>query len=587
MRSFTGGFPVCRLSIVIDATSPAVRSRRFPARAESGLCPMPGRGAVPAILLLLFTAPAMLGAQTPLDGVPFDQLRELDPWSQSVFGRSFTEAASGETVTELYVLGFSLETEAPVDDVLYLEIRGGALSRLELRTTVPRAESDDLLVLLGDLPERDTDVSFTGPYTITFPPEQRDLSEWLSARSVGIAYLQEGGGARGVIFEFPALRILLNDEVTAIDPRLVYLELWTSEQEEGLELALDTARRFVDERPWVNLQLRQLSREELRVNFRRSPETGQNPTLLWTDSGLVGEFLEAELLQTTEGLVEPEDLVATVIEDGLSWGVPVTAGNPLMLVYDSRRVSQAPRSTDELLQLAGGGAGLALTSTEAFWFAPWVAGYGGSLLAEDGITPTLDSPAVISALELLRRLAADGIIAPDMDYAAMNAAFLDGSAGMAFNGVWAFPDYSGAPRFTGGSLVAAPLPRLSETGLPLASWNTPSMLLMPLLVSGRQYRVAADFIAYATDREQQLRAAREYGLVPARLGLLDGERSVPAELVTQAQAVRFAVPQPSRPEADAVFAAIRDLLPAVIRGDLSPQAGAQQMQRQALELIGN
>ena len=53
---------------------------------------------------------------------------------------------------------------------------------------------------------------------------------------------------------------------------------------------------------------------------------------------------------------------------------------------------------------ADGAYGLVFNQTESFWLVPFLGGFGGSVFADDGVTPTLNTDEMKSALEFLYNL---------------------------------------------------------------------------------------------------------------------------------------------------------------------------------------
>jgi arabinogalactan oligomer/maltooligosaccharide transport system substrate-binding protein len=98
---------------------------------------------------------------------------------------------------------------------------------------------------------------------------------------------------------------------------------------------------------------------------------------------------------------------ATVV-NGQHWGIPLSYGNNLMLLYNKKLVDKAPADTAEMIKLAQdfqaknpGSVGLAFDQTEGFWLVPWLGGFGGKVFSDDGKTPSLNTPEMVKALALV------------------------------------------------------------------------------------------------------------------------------------------------------------------------------------------
>jgi len=74
-----------------------------------------------------------------------------------------------------------------------------------------------------------------------------------------------------------------------------------------------------------------------------------------------------------------DSALAAVVLNGKHWGVPISNGNHLMLIYNKNLIATAPANTDELmtkgLELTTGEQyGLVYNQTEPFWQRPgWAA----------------------------------------------------------------------------------------------------------------------------------------------------------------------------------------------------------------------
>ena len=124
-----------------------------------------------------------------------------------------------------------------------------------------------------------------------------------------------------------------------------------------------------------------------------------------------------------------------------------------MLLYNKKCFKKAPAVTAELIKMAqdfqgeeqGFWVGLAINMQEPFWLVPWLGGFGGKVFAEDGKTPTLNTPEMVKALQLMYDFKnTDKIMPQECDYACVDGLFKDGKAAMIINGDWSLGDYTGS-----------------------------------------------------------------------------------------------------------------------------------------------
>lgn len=99
-------------------------------------------------------------------------------------------------------------------------------------------------------------------------------------------------------------------------------------------------------------------------------------------------------------------------------------------------------------------------------FLTLVAQQGAQLFSPDGKTIHMHQPAVTRALTLLQQLYAEGLVKPNMDYAAANQAFLNGEAGVVVVGTWTIDQFLRESRKADsplqGGYTVVPFPQLYE-----------------------------------------------------------------------------------------------------------------------------
>ena len=112
-----------------------------------------------------------------------------------------------------------------------------------------------------------------------------------------------------------------------------------------------------------------------------------------------------------------------VTVDGTLWGAPVSFGNQLMLYWNKDLAGEAaPADSAAWVAAAktltsGDKFGIVFNQTESFWLVPFLGGFGGSVFAEDGVTPTLNTDAMKGALQFLYDLKyTDKVTPAEADY---------------------------------------------------------------------------------------------------------------------------------------------------------------------------
>src|SRR3954467_11273027 len=172
------------------------------------------------------------------------------------------------------------------------------------------------------------------------------------------------------------------------------------------------------------------------------------PDLVWSSTEDLG-FLQREgMLQPADDGLKANAFLPAVIEgatlDGQRWGTPLAAQGALLLLYNRALVAQPPRTTDELIVQSrardrGDTYGLVAGWAEPRWLLAWLTGFGGAPLSADG-QPTLDTPQMLSALNLLKELRIAGPPTPST-YESGVKLFRQGRVAFALDGDWQLDHY--------------------------------------------------------------------------------------------------------------------------------------------------
>jgi arabinogalactan oligomer/maltooligosaccharide transport system substrate-binding protein len=258
-----------------------------------------------------------------------------------------------------------------------------------------------------------------------------------------------------------------------------------------------------------------------------------------------------------------------VTADGKLWGAPTSFGNQLMLLWDKTQLGDTPPAdSDAWVAKAkelttGGNYGIVFNQTESFWLVPFLGGFNGSVFAADGVTPTLDTDAMKSALQFMYDLKyTDKVMPSEADYNVADGLFKDGKAASIINGDWTLGAYSEA---LGDKLGVAPLPMM--TG---GDWPKPYIAGTFLMASkavgdnADLKTVVSDFMTFATNTDNQVDMVATLKRLPGNLAAI-GNVIVTNDplLAGAADAATKGVPQPTNLEMRCVFdsmtAGVRDM----------------------------
>lgn len=397
----------------------------------------------------------------------------------------------------------------------------------------------------------------------------------------------------------------------------VAFTLWTKEGEAdgSFQFVQKLATDYQAAHPNVTITVVNKDVEALREDFLVNSLANQAPELLWTVADHVGPFTASNTILPLDGVVDTSgylpNAVSAVQAGGVTYGVPISFGNHLMLYTNKALVPECPADSDAMLAAAkantrDGNYGLVFNQTESFWLVPFLGAYGGSVFAEDGVTPTLDTEAMTSALSYMHGLKyTDQVMPPEADYNVADGMFKNGAPGattpdpaaslapsatpaptgvaaMIINGDWTLGEYA---RLFGDQLNVCPIPQI--TG---ADWPKPyaagAFYMISRAVGDDAAKLAAvtDFVSWSTDKDNQVAMVETLRRLPANTeAISDPIVANDPYLAGSAAAIEHGIPQPTNLEMRCVFdsmtAGVRDLFstanadPAAIAATM--QSGAE------------
>ena len=382
--------------------------------------------------------------------------------------------------------------------------------------------------------------------------------------------------------------------------------IWTKESEaEGvLQDIVKLTEEFAKSRPGLSFEIVNYGVEDLRQNYQSAAFAGAGPDLLWTVSDHAGPFVAMKLIMPVDdvfgksylsGFAKPG--LEAVELDGKTWGVPISVGNHLMLLYNKKLIAAPPKNTDEMIKVAKeltrdlnkdgmpDQYGLVYNLNEPFFFAPWLGGFGGWPL--DGTKPTLNTQAMIDALQFVQDLKFVHKIVPlECDYDAADSLFKEGKAAMLVNGDWSLAGYQADEVKSKLDLGVARIPMISKTGRWPSPMTSGIYFMLPEYLEGDKLQIAKEFVQYCSSPDVQLMFLRKYKRLPALASALDSP-IIKADPVLSGSADQMVVgkPMPTVPEMRAAWDAIRPNQEAVMAGKMAPKDAAKAMQDACEKLI--
>jgi maltose-binding protein MalE len=341
--------------------------------------------------------------------------------------------------------------------------------------------------------------------------------------------------------------------------------------------------------------------EMLRSAYVVGALAGQGPDLVYGPSDPVGVYEATKSIRPLEDLF-PASYLAEFDSTSLLWyhghlyQIADKIGNHLALVYNKKYVQKPPQTDRELIELSKAIQtkygyiagrpnvyGLTWNYIEPFFFIPFYTGFGGWVFAPDGTTPTLDTKAMVDALNYVRQLRdVDKIVPNEADYEIADALFKDGKAAMLINGDWSWAGY----KQRGIDLGIAPLPKIIATGSWCAPMTSPKGFSVNVNKSKEKLPLIVDLLKYLLSEECQLETAQALNTAPTLKSLYTRPEILSNEILQNSRLqIERGRAMPVVPQMRAVWDAMRPAYQAVMGGARTPEQAAKDMQALALRKI--
>jgi arabinogalactan oligomer/maltooligosaccharide transport system permease protein len=271
------------------------------------------------------------------------------------------------------------------------------------------------------------------------------------------------------------------------------------------------------------------------------------------------------------------DALAAMAYQGSLYGLPL-AVKSLALYVRTDLVAAPPRTTDELIAMAPGLRArgvfpLAYPVDDLYGHAPWLHGFGGRSLDDDG-HPTIASPAAVAAAGFARELVAKAVVPRDADVALTATLFNEGKAAMAMSGPWFQGDIAAGVPWT-----VTTLPVVSATGRAAAPFLGAEGVLMSSRARNKDAAIAV-MLALAADESAALRAEQARQIVPNPRAY-GGALAKDPVLGAFRRQLEHTVPMPAVPLMRAVWTPYKNALGSVISGAARP---GDALDRAAVEI---
>ncbi|WP_245905433.1 sugar ABC transporter substrate-binding protein [Photobacterium lipolyticum] len=234
------------------------------------------------------------------------------------------------------------------------------------------------------------------------------------------------------------LMLLLAPQLCAAD-----ITIWYSHQSESFIEGL--VSRFEQETA-TRVSLVQFEPEKIKAEIILGAQYGGVPDLIFVPSDFLGLYRQMQLEPIPEQWLSTElaqDARETALVDGSYWGVPIIQGNHLMLFYNKQYVANPATSWKSIRTSVTQFQQLHLMPvgwnySDMYYLVPFLSAFNGRPIYGDLIS--LNTPAMVQALNFYHQLAQDNVVDGNCDYNCSQKLFIKGETAYAINGDWAYQD---------------------------------------------------------------------------------------------------------------------------------------------------
>lgn len=377
------------------------------------------------------------------------------------------------------------------------------------------------------------------------------------------------------------------------------MQVWHQMQPTDREVLERAVKSWDARHPEVTVTVLYKETEELRTTYQTAALAGLGPELIFGPSDQVGPLTIMGFIQPLEDFFSEAELAefdtaCLVNFRGHLFQVADRIGNHLTLIYNKRLLPEPPKNSDELIRLGreltkdidGDGRidqwALVWNYTEPFFFIPFLGGFGGWVMDEEG-NPTLNTPEAVRAFAFVKYLR-DSVrmIPPESDYNSADVLFKEQRAAMLINGPWSWGGYAEA----GVDFGLTRIPKITETGLWPAPMVSPVGYSINANAKGKRLELAADLLRFLLSVEVELEYVKASSIIPSKLAAREDSIFTSDPLMEGAVAqLEVGRPMPIVPELRAIWDAMRPSYQLVLSGTISPAEAARRMQDEAIRKI--
>ncbi|MCX4509455.1 extracellular solute-binding protein [Streptomyces sp. NBC_01619] len=351
------------------------------------------------------------------------------------------------------------------------------------------------------------------------------------------------------------------------------------------------AEGFTKLHPDVKINYVNVPFGEAQNKFKNAAQSGSGaPDVIRSEVAWTPEFADLGYLAPLDGtsaLKDEKDFLpqaaASTKYNDKTYAVPQVIDS-MGIFYNKKIFEQAgvtpPASIADLKTVSKtikektGKTGLYLRGDDAYWFLSFLYGEGGNLVDAEKKQITVDNPAGVKAMKVVKDLVDTGAAKTDATdgWNNMQTAFKEGKVAMMINGPWAVTDtYAGKEFKDKTNLGITPVPAGSAgQGAPQGGHN------LAVYAGSKNLEASYAFVEYMSSVDSQTTVAKELSLLPTRTSVYNKPTVSGNEMVAFFKpVVDKAVERPWIPEGGSLFAPLVTEYTKVLTGQTTPEKGAK------------
>ncbi len=379
------------------------------------------------------------------------------------------------------------------------------------------------------------------------------------------------------------------------------IQIWhqkTGAEREFFEQVID---EYNDANPSTRVDILYRETEELRNLFVIAAAGGKGPEMVFGPSDNVSIFAMTGAVQPISNFLST-DFLDGFDSDGLldwegeKWMIADQVGNHLTFVYNKQIIAEPPGTLDEMVQALidatvdtnGDGRpdqfGLTWNYSEPFFFIPFLSGFGGRVMDDEG-NITLDTPETVAAIRFILKLRDEEKVIPgSTDYDTAETLFKEGRAGAIINGPWSWAGYAKS----GIDYGIARIPYHESTGMWCSPFVSSKGYSVNANVTQEKAELVSDVLRYLTGAGMQTRMANELATIPVVRRVRQSEAVTENDILQASlRQVEVGIPMPVQPQMRQVWDGMRGPYQLVMNGAVSPEEGARLMQQEVEKRIAD